>query len=246
MSNVKIQITRSNSLRYSNSCVVDEYLQNNYHRCRVEIALKLFSNGLNKANNSINQNKISVLELAASSGDISEKLMKMGYNVIASDIDDNVLLKAKEKGLKVINFDVMEPFPFDNDTFDGIFAGEIIEHIYDVGAFLSECNRILKKNGLIVLTTPNLATLQDRIKFLFGVSPRQIDPLHEYICLHIRPFTLSKLKEVLAKKGFKTQKVKSNFVSIRKRNKRIIDSRLFAILFPQIGGSLILAASKVN
>lgn len=42
---------------------------------------------------------------------------------------------------------------------DFIFAGEIIEHLKSPDFFLKECNRVLKKNGFMVLTTWNSRSL---------------------------------------------------------------------------------------
>jgi len=47
------------------------------------------------------------------------------------------------------------PYPFKNNSFDTIVAGEIIEHLKEPCRFLKEIKRILKKNGKLILTTPN-------------------------------------------------------------------------------------------
>ncbi len=43
----------------------------------------------------------------------------------------------------------------DNSTFDGIVAGELIEHLIDPIGFLKKCHQTLKPGGLLVLSTPN-------------------------------------------------------------------------------------------
>jgi len=66
--------------------------------------------------------------------------------------------------------------PFENNYFDFFFAGEIIEHLFDSRFFLKEIHRVLKINGYLILSTPNLARIDDRLKFLLGKTPRQITP----------------------------------------------------------------------
>lgn len=58
------------------------------------------------------------------------------------------------------------PYPFKKESFDSIVAGEIIEHLKRPFDFLCECRRILKKGGLLILTTPNarMLMLSDDIK----------------------------------------------------------------------------------
>jgi len=62
---------------------------------------------------------------------------------------------------KMIRCDLGRPLPLFDQCLRGIFAGEIIEHLFDPELFLSECHRVLEAQGVLVLTTPNLATLQD-------------------------------------------------------------------------------------
>jgi predicted SAM-dependent methyltransferase len=63
----------------------------------------------------------------------------------------------------VIHLDATRPFPFANDTFDFIFTEHMIEHVsYANGlAMLNECRRVLKENGTIRISTPDLRFLID-------------------------------------------------------------------------------------
>lgn len=50
--------------------------------------------------------------------------------------------------------------PLKTDYFDVIYAGDVIEHVSNVGGFLSFCRDSLKPGGKIVLTTPNPHALE--------------------------------------------------------------------------------------
>jgi len=69
--------------------------------------------------------------------------------------DLNPLKKSIQK------LDVTKPFPYFNNYFDYIFSEHLIEHLsYSNGCFmLCECNRVLKNNGKIRISTPNLSVL---------------------------------------------------------------------------------------
>jgi SAM-dependent methyltransferase len=45
--------------------------------------------------------------------------------------------------------------PFKDKEFDCVICSEVIEHIENRGKALSEINRVLKKNGTFIVTTPN-------------------------------------------------------------------------------------------
>jgi SAM-dependent methyltransferase len=44
--------------------------------------------------------------------------------------------------------------PFENEHFDSIFASEVFEHVFNLEEVLLELNRILKKDGVILITLP--------------------------------------------------------------------------------------------
>ena len=50
------------------------------------------------------------------------------------------------------------PLPFEDESFDVVFSKSVIEHVYNVDNLLNECYRVLKKNGLIILMTPDWNT----------------------------------------------------------------------------------------
>ena len=62
--------------------------------------------------------------------------------------------------------DVSNGLPWQNEYFDAIFAGEIIEHIIDTDFFLDEINRVLNDKGQVVLTTPNAASFTPTISIM--------------------------------------------------------------------------------
>jgi SAM-dependent methyltransferase len=51
--------------------------------------------------------------------------------------------------------------PIKNNYADTIIASEVIEHLRNPFLFLSECKRIIKKDGRIILTTPNALSLSE-------------------------------------------------------------------------------------
>jgi 2-polyprenyl-3-methyl-5-hydroxy-6-metoxy-1,4-benzoquinol methylase len=81
------------------------------------------------------------------------------------------LKKAEKKGHSVKWCDLEKGLPFEDGTFDVIYAAELIEHLYNPDYFLEECYRVLKKNGVIIVSTPNLQAWYNRVLFMFGIQP---------------------------------------------------------------------------
>lgn len=239
------KITEDNHNRYTDGLIVDEYMKETYHQIRIQQVYDLINEELSVYNPSIPRKEIQFLEIAGSTGIVSQRMSKMGFSVMLSDIEEKPLRLATDKNpnINTILMDASKPFPLMDETFNIIYAGDIIEHLYDTHFFLSECHRCLKKNGLLVLTTPNLAALQDRINFVFGKSPRQINPTHEFLKLHIRPFTYSMLKYCLTLNQFNNFKLRTNFVRFR-ISRYNFDSKIMGKLFPTLGRVLVVSAHK--
>jgi len=106
---------------------------------------------------------------------------------------------------------------------------------------------VLKPDGYLILTTPNLSRFDDRIKFLFGKTPRQIAPLHPYLYLHIRPFTYELLKNVLDSCNFKNIVFQTNVIGLKFFDRELkLYSKLLTRFFPSFGLSLIVRAKKAD
>lgn len=56
-----------------------------------------------------------------------------------------------------------EKLPYEDGSFDVITSFQVIEHVANPNTMLSEIKRILKPNGIVLITTPNLQGLGRRI-----------------------------------------------------------------------------------
>ncbi|MEW5798486.1 MAG: class I SAM-dependent methyltransferase [Bacteroidota bacterium] len=45
-------------------------------------------------------------------------------------------------------------FPFKNEEFDSVVTNQVFEHVFNPSDFLNEINRVLKKDGVLLLTVP--------------------------------------------------------------------------------------------
>lgn len=77
--------------------------------------------------------------------------------------------------------------------YDIIFIGDVLEHTYNPDGVIASCTLVLNKNGYLILSTPNLACIYNRIFLLFGWSPGGYYPSLRYMVGN--PFFKNKIGE---------------------------------------------------
>ena len=113
-----------------------------------------------------------VLDLGAGSGALAERLQAAGFQVTAADLESYFELPSE---FVQLNFDDPQ---FDRnltERFDVITSVEVIEHLENPAGFLRSVRRLLKENGVAILTTPNVENVPARLKFLRSGDVRAMD-----------------------------------------------------------------------
>src|SRR5712692_1101780 len=97
------------------------------------------------------------------------------FEIVACDVDYD-LLASRRTEYPEIGWVVAgaHPLPFRDASFDGLFAGELIEHLADPAAGMDEFRRVLRPGGTLVLTTPN----RRRLANVVDGSDRPYSPDH--------------------------------------------------------------------
>ncbi len=155
-----------------------------------------------------------LLDVAAGSGLAAEALAAQGWIVTALDLSQELVdqIRARPGIREALQHDLSGgPLPFADARFAAVFAGEIIEHLVDTRRFLDELHRVLRPGGLLVVTTPNLASFENRIRLLFGVYPAWL----EYELSgqgHVRAYTRRTLRTHLRDTGFEVEQIAGNWV----------------------------------
>ncbi|MBF0485525.1 MAG: class I SAM-dependent methyltransferase [Candidatus Omnitrophica bacterium] len=105
-----------------------------------------------------------VLDIGCGDGDYAYNLHKMGFDVLAGDMDVNRFRYQNQ--IKFQKCNVTEKLPFDDNSFDFIVLAEVVEHLKNPYDVVKELHRILKPGGKLVLSTPNILNLKSRVRFL--------------------------------------------------------------------------------
>ena len=96
-----------------------------------------------------------------------------------------------------------DTFPYEDNTFSVALYCEIIEHLQNDPVWtISEIHRVLKPGGALVITTPNVARLENICRLVRGEN--MYDPYSGYgpYGRHNREYTIGELRHLLAINGF--------------------------------------------
>ncbi|HEY6503090.1 MAG TPA: class I SAM-dependent methyltransferase [Chitinophagaceae bacterium] len=95
---------------------------------------------------------------------LSGKLLDFGcgskpYQSLFTNASEYIGLDYEGEGHQHVNENVDvfydgKNIPFANESFDSVFSSEVFEHIFNIDEILQEINRVMKKNGKILITCP--------------------------------------------------------------------------------------------
>jgi SAM-dependent methyltransferase len=117
-----------------------------------------------------------VLDLGCRYGALTRAYVE-GNDVVGIDVDREALAEAAKLGIETRWADVEQPLPFEDESFDVVVAGELLEHVRDPERLVADARRVLRPGGRLVGSVPNAYRLPNRLRFLRGLAPER-DPTH--------------------------------------------------------------------
>ena len=187
-----------------------------------------------------------ILDVGCYDGRDSAHFIKNGNKVYGIEILEDKAEEARNRGISVESFDLDKrtKWPYKDSMFDYVIAGDIIEHVIYLDDFMKNLSKVMKKDGVLVLSTPNLASLGRRILLLLGKNPFIELSENEYIngfpaVGHVRYFTMGSLTRMLEAHGFVVEETTSDLINIGP-----YASTTIAEIFPSLSWRLIVKARK--
>ena len=212
-----------------------------------------------------NLNGKRVLEISSFLGVVDIALAKIGFEVYTYDIPEFQNNSKLNELYSIFNVhpssgylkDVWQNgLPYPDNHFDAVILSEVIEHLnFNPLPVLQEINRILKKDGILYITTPNQVNLINRIKIILGRSIRnsisdsvtQLDQTKHTICgIHWREYTLEELIQLLEIMGFTITTYTYSHMA-KTHTSPFIKKIFYAIsslLFPKLEDSITIISKK--
>lgn len=137
---------------------------------------------------------------------------KRGWEVYGTEFTDNQLAYLKDKGINTLKGKLTDD-SFEPELFDVIISSEVIEHINNPVEEMKHFYRLLRKGGLVYITTPNFNAIE---RFLLKGNYEIIE-YPEHLCYYT-PKTIDLL---LANNGFKKLTITSTGISIAQIKKSL-------------------------
>lgn len=143
------------------------------------------------------------------------------------------------------NMAFMDHLPYDDESFDIVYAIEVLEHLANPYEFIKQAFRIVKPGGKLIVSVPNLLNLNSRVSFLltgffFMFGPLSFDDKDAgRLSGHIMPLSCYYLEHRMKKVGF--GKIDLHADKLKKSS--IV---LFHLLNPFIKGASWLYERKIK
>lgn len=137
-----------------------------------------------------------ILEIGCATGELLSMMANNGARVKGLEISDFAADIGRKRGLDVTTGTVEEYVAGTHVTFDAIMAFEVIEHVVSPTRFFKDVSKMVRPNGLLMLSTPNYACADS-----FGDKWQGFTSSFE----HLYFYTADVLKRIACRSGFKLQ-----------------------------------------
>jgi 2-polyprenyl-3-methyl-5-hydroxy-6-metoxy-1,4-benzoquinol methylase len=146
----------------------------------------------------------SVLDLGCGRARLGLEVERLGYTVTGIDNSPVACATARTRISEVIELDFTKPDAVANTLkerqFDWIMAADVLEHTPDPKTTLSFYGRFLKPDGRLIVSLPNVAVWDNRLRLLFGRFDYRSSGVMDGT--HLRFFTFRTARELISAAGF--------------------------------------------
>jgi 2-polyprenyl-3-methyl-5-hydroxy-6-metoxy-1,4-benzoquinol methylase len=149
-----------------------------------------------------------VLDVGCGEGRFALELARAGAHVLGIDVAEEPLRRARSRHpeLDLRRVAAEGPWPLEDAGFDVVWAGEVLEHVADTAAWLSEVRRVLRSGGSLLASTPAHGRLElARLALSGRAFAEHFDPLGD----HLRFYNRHTLTRLIAEFGFEQIQVQS-------------------------------------
>jgi SAM-dependent methyltransferase len=133
------------------------------------------------------------IELGCATGQFLERLRTAGWTAEGVELVETPAVEARRKGFQV-HIGTLESARLPSDSYNGAFAWHVIEHLLDPVSTLSEVHRILKDDGILSFSVPNVGCWEP---YIFGKNWFAWD-----LPRHLHFFSPGSIQRLLHDSGF--------------------------------------------
>ena len=161
---------------------------------------------------------------------LHDQLHSCALSLVGIDRDAEGVKWAQDAGLTAATADCTDASQVTSlalDPADLVIAGELIEHVYDAGAFLNSIRSLVGPGGKLILTTPNCCSIKGPLAALVGYEIGHPD--------HVAVYSYHTLRTLLARHDWRVTETYTYGVSglverDRQFKRRVLHAMLIWVL----------------
>ena len=142
-----------------------------------------------------------LLDVGCATGFFLNLALKKNFETFGVELSEEAIKKANKE--HKIFHGILEEAKYDDSFFDIVTMYDIIEHVLDPSNTIKEISRIMKKDGILAITTPDISSWHAKI---MGKNWGLITPLE-----HLSYFSPKTITLLLEKNGFRVIDIRKNF-----------------------------------
>ncbi len=166
-----------------------------------------------------------VLDVGCNDGYIGMNLPMHTFYGIEYDPDSAKRAHAHYKDVKVADLDSKIP-NYPKGSFDAIIIGDVLEHLKNPHAALKKFASFLKKDGIAIISLPNVGHLYARLRVLFGNF--DYDERGVFDCTHLHFYTLKTMRQLLLGAGLSITKEQATPLPLPKLSHLFAQGRILS------------------
>jgi len=193
------EIESSDEYKNDDPYVVMDQLESDFQQRRLKATIDLIPPKYKNEN-------LKLLDIGCGEGHFTDVIKKEFSNFEVHGLDYSVsAIDFAHKTFKDINFITANAYhpPYQNEYFDIVVCNNLWEHVPDPLKMLRAMKRVLKSNGLLIISTPSRYRFSNLIKVSVG---QEIAFMSNY---HVTEYTIGQVKEQLRWEGFIIDRVYS-------------------------------------
>lgn len=223
------ELMASDEYKEGDPYTVIDNINSSFHQNRVNCTIDLIKDGISGQNQKL-------LDMGCGEGHFTEKIKQAfpSYEVHGLDYSLSAIVYANSN-FKNIDFVVANAYspPFKDEYFDIVVCNNIWEHVPDPLNLLISISRVLKTDGLLIISTPSRYRLRNLIRACLGKKIKFMSGLH------VTEYTVGQVVEQLNHGGYKVKKIYSRSVEINSLPAKITKA-FFKIIIKLVNSHHIL------
>ena len=155
-----------------------------------------------------------LLDVGCGNGTLERLVADRYQKIIATDVSGAVLGEARAAAhptahvhVEFSELDANQPLPHADGSFDTVVSLSTLQYLFDPEAFLRETHRVLAPGGTLVIETPNMAYLPQRLRLLAGQPIRTSFWVGSIDGGNLHYFTAGLLVDLVRSAGFSVDRL---------------------------------------